>query len=79
MIPLDSNSLLLLREAATTGLTEELLPAGDFTLPMLLDFWSGAGAGTEQDGVFEHDVPLITANNVIVALVDEVLRLRHDQ
>lgn len=79
-VPLDTNSLLLLRESLDVAMDGEgNVPAGKFTLSRLLNFWNGHDEGKTvriAEDVDLYDFPSLSERDVIRALVDELLEER---
>lgn len=90
-VPVDDGALNLLEEALDyhfVGQDENGDPvgSGDFSLYQLLEFWSGYDSTKEVDeGFTENGVrmtyysggPILTHKDVILALIEEIRRLRN--
>lgn len=82
-VPVDDTSLRLLREAIggtwdVNEAGEHTLVGAEFSLPQLLKFWSGYDPAKERvlETHTEYDEPVFHYTDVIVALIDEIDRLR---
>lgn len=79
-VPLDTNSLLLLRESLDVAMDAGgNVPNGKFTLSRLLNFWGGYDERRTVEvgeGIDLYDFPSLSERDVIRALVDEVLEGR---
>lgn len=78
--PVDDDVLDRIEEAMNTRLDGENRPVGgEFTLPRLLDFYSGYDPTKEieiDEHISEYPDPLYHRDDVISALIAEVRRLR---
>jgi hypothetical protein len=83
-VPVDDTALNLLEEAVGYHFVGEdengdPIGSGEFSLFELLDFWSGVDRNniTEHPGgVVEAHDPRLTYKDVILALIEEIRRLR---
>lgn len=91
VLPVDDRALDLYEEALKAGYTVDEdgthhLVGADFSLPHLLDFFSGYDSTKSvligYDGgtpIYEHTEPIFSERDLIRALIVEVRRLRADQ
>ncbi len=93
VVPVDDEALNLLETALDYHFTSErdengdFIPSGEFSLYQLLDFWSGYDPtlleeeeGSEHGGLKVSTYrggPLLTSKDVILALIEEIRRLRN--
>jgi hypothetical protein len=83
MIPVDDDSLRLVEEAIRSALRqddpdEDPIRVEGFSLNQLLDFWSGVDRSqlVTEDAVRVYRDPVLGTDDLILALVAEVRRLR---